>query len=458
MKPDHVGLQVLDCLDEAVAASAHSGPVLATGAAPAPRGSHGTAGTNAAEQPDTPGLYFSESLDCWVVEGYADAVAVMRSGALEIPRLPLPDGVGTEQERSALAPLWEQARHIPLYSSGSAHRRLRRELREPFTQETVQAWRPLIRKTADELVEACLPAGRCEVIEDIGKPLLRQVMAEVVGVPPPSRAEFGRWADATVRVGTLGTPEWSANVLAEATEAVESIDRLIRRLLECPHDLPAGSVLAHAAERRGGDGALSEQEVAVNARALYTAGVYTTIYAVATAAYFLFRDEAVLDEARRDHPVIAKVVRESLRFACPAVETAIRRANRDVTIGGRTIRRGQFVRTVVLRASRDPHQFREPNRFDHHRPRQGKALVFGVGPHICLGNHLATAVAEEACAALADPGLRARLVGPYPEFRRRPAVPVMWGPESLHLSLGADRQSTGSDGRANPMIRRKGSK
>jgi cytochrome P450 len=396
----------------------------------------------------SPGLYFSNSLDCWVVEGYAEAVAVMRSEAIEIPHLPLPRGVGTEADRAALAPLWEQASDIPLYTSGKAHRRLRRELRNPFTREAVDAWRPLIHKTAVELVTACLPTGHGEVIEDVGKPLLREVMAHIVGLPLSNRTEFGRWADATVRAGALGTPQWSASLLAEVTEAVESIGRLIRELLKEPRDVPSGSMMAYAVERGSHDGGLSEQEVAVNARALYTAGVYTTIYSIAAAAYFLFRDAALLEEARCEDRVVAKVVRETQRFACPAVETALRQASRDVVIGGHTIRRGQFVRTVVLRASRDPLRFPEPDKFDHRRPDQGKVLAFGVGSHVCLGNHLATAIAEEACATLVDPHYHARLGEPHPEFRRRPAMPVMWGPEWVRLSLGPECRIVGGDGRA----------
>ncbi|MFF1738174.1 cytochrome P450, partial [Streptomyces sp. NPDC058247] len=338
----------------------------------------------------------------------------MRSSALEVPLLPLPGGLGTAADRTALEPLWEQARHIPLYTSGRAHRRLRHELRDAFTRESVDAWRPSIRKVADASVTDCLPAGRAEVVADIGKPVLREVMAEVVGIPPDARAEFGHWAHATVRAGAFGSPQWSDALLAEVTGAVTSIDRLIGEVVADARAVPAGSVLARALERRRHGEGISDQEISANARALYTAGVYTTTYLIAAAAYFLFRDSTVLEQARQDRRGLAKVVRETLRFACPAVETALRRATRDVVINGETIRRGQFVRTVLLRASRDPSRFPEPDVFNHERPRQGRELVFGAGPHICLGNHLATAVTEEICGVLAAPEYNARLTEPHP--------------------------------------------
>jgi cytochrome P450 len=382
------------------------------------------------------GMYFSGPLGCWVVEGYAQAVAVMREPALEIPRLPLPAHLLTPRQQSALLPLWEQAAHVPLYSAGKEHLRLRRELRDPFTRAAVAAWRPLIRQAASELVEARVPSGHVEVGEDVGRPLLGRVMAQVVGIPERMRTDFGHWADSTVNAGKLATPEWSEQVAVEVAEAVESIVGLVREVLSCPGEIPPGSVMAYAAARRGRPGCLSEQELAANIRSLYTAGAYTTIFLIASAAYLLFADEIVLDEARRTGGVIASVVQETLRFACPAAEVIIRRAARDVAIGKHVIRRGQFVRTVVLRASRDPGRFRDPDVFDHHRPGQRRALAFGVGPHVCLGNHLATAIAEETCGVLADPTYSARLVDPYPRFRRRPAAPVMWGPDWVHLELG----------------------
>lgn len=381
-------------------------------------------------------LYYSEALGSWVAQGYADAVEVLRNEALEIPRLPLPAGVGTEQEREALTPLWEQAGHVPLYSNGKAHRRLRRAVHGPFTQDAVRGRRPAIRAAAEELIADRVPAGRIEIVQDIAQPLLRRVMADVVGIPEDVRADFDRWVTATVRAGSFGTPEWSADVLSESVAAVAAIDGLVRTLLDRPADLAPGTVLACAVSGQGGAGPLTEHEIAVNTRVLYTAGAHTTAPLIAASAYFLFGDEDVLAEARRDEHVVAAVVQETLRFASPAVEANLRRATRDVTIAGETIRREQFIRTVVLRANRDPRRYDDPDDFDHRRPRQGKALGFGTGPHVCLGNHLATAITEEICAALVAPRLHARMADPRPEFRRRPSVPVMWGPEELHLNVG----------------------
>ena len=395
-----------------------------------------TDGAIASAQEAGGGMYFSRPLNCWVVEGYAEAVAVMREPALEIPKLPLPAHLLDADEQAALVPLWEQTRNTPLYSAGAAHRRLRHELRGPFTREAVRDWRPFIREVAAELVDGCVPKSRMEVIEDLGRPLLRRVMAEVVGIPEHRRLEFDQWVHAAMDVGKLGTSDWSSDVLTQACEATDALEGLVAELFKRPDGVPHGSVVSAAVARQATPQGLSVQEVATNVRSLYTAGLYTTIYLVASAVYLLFVDETVLNAVRRDSRAVTDVVHETLRFACPAVEVIVRRATRNVTIGRHDIERGQFVRTVVLRASRDPARFHDPDVFDHERPREGRTLAFGVGPHVCLGNHLATAIAEETCTVLADTRYAARLVAPYPKFVRRPAIPVMWGPEWVRLEFG----------------------
>lgn len=73
----------------------------------------------------------------------------------------------------------------------------------------------------------------------------------------------------------------------------------------------------------------------------------------------------------------------------PPVALLPRRASRDTEIGGVTIRSGSQVIFAIAAANRDPRVFDQPNAFDPSRPRLKESLVFGHGPHICLGAELA---------------------------------------------------------------------
>lgn len=381
------------------------------------------------------GMRYSKRLNCWIVDGYEEALAVLNNAAFEIPRLPLPENLLSAEEQIAIAPLWEQAGLTPLYAHGRRHLELRRSLREPFLPASVARWRRQIRDIAGALIEQRWPIKSIEIVENLAKPLLTQVMATVIGIPADMRYAFDEYAHAAMSVGKLGTPDWSRDVLDKALNAKNMLGKMAACLVEHPEESPDGSLIRSLGAHTNGKESLPIHELAANLRSLYTAGIHSTMHLVSSAAYLMFANDEVLTLMRKDEGIVSDVVRETLRFACPAVEVIVRRATRDVSIAPHSISRGEFVRTVVLHASRDPRKYDDPNTFHINRPHDGKTLAFGVGPHTCLGNHLATAIAEETCIALAETRHGASLALPHPRFVRRPAHPVVWGPEWVRLSL-----------------------
>ncbi|MEU5049201.1 cytochrome P450 [Streptomyces sp. NPDC021096] len=82
-------------------------------------------------------------------------------------------------------------------------------------------------------------------------------------------------------------------------------------------------------------------------------------------------------------------------------------AREDFELGGTPIRRGDSVMPLTWAANRDPAHFKDPGRLDIRR-RDNAHIVYGHGPHRCLGAALATAELEIAISTLLQrmPGLR----------------------------------------------------
>jgi cytochrome P450 len=80
-------------------------------------------------------------------------------------------------------------------------------------------------------------------------------------------------------------------------------------------------------------------------------------------------------------------VEELLRYVSP-VQQFRRTAMRDTTLGDQQVRAGDKVVIWFGAADRDPAVFAEPHGLDLRRD-PNPHVAFGVGPHFCLGAHLA---------------------------------------------------------------------
>jgi cytochrome P450 len=107
------------------------------------------------------------------------------------------------------------------------------------------------------------------------------------------------------------------------------------------------------------------------------------------ACIALLEHPGVQDELRADPGLMPGAVEEMLRWWTP-VMTFRRTATADCELGGQRIRAGDKVVVSFTSANRDEAVFAGAGRFDIRR-QPNPHLVFGHGPHFCLGSHLARA-------------------------------------------------------------------
>jgi cytochrome P450 len=146
------------------------------------------------------------------------------------------------------------------------------------------------------------------------------------------------------------------------------------------------------------DGSLTTTEVVGNVAVLLFGGIVTAGNTAAAVLSFLLGHPGALAEVRDDGSLVANAVEEVLRLE-PAAAVVDRYATRPVDLGGAEIRQGDLMRVSLAGAGRDPAVFPEPDRFDLHRRNASQHLAFAVGPHACLGIHLARLEATAAVTA-----------------------------------------------------------
>jgi cytochrome P450 len=174
---------------------------------------------------------------------------------------------------------------------------------------------------------------------------------------------------------------------------------------------------------------LSHEEMLAVMLLILVAGNETTRNLIGNGMLALLRNPGQLQRLR-DHPdLLDAAVDEMLRYDSP-VQLNGRYVREDVEIGGKRIRAGQRVLTMIGAANRDPEIFDDPETMDICR-RQKSHLSFGRGIHYCLGAALAVLEARTAFAGLLDRFSAIRLAD---EPRHREGI-VLRGVEHLWIEV-----------------------
>src|SRR5581483_5213170 len=121
--------------------------------------------------------------------------------------------------------------------------------------------------------------------------------------------------------------------------------------------------------------------------------------------YRLVSDAGFDGAIRGDRSLIPEAVEESLRLE-PPVLFLFRTAKEDTEIGGTPVHRGERIIVGIASGNRDERAYERPDEFRLDRGMtRGAApehLTFGVGPHICLGIHVARMEGRVVLEAMLD--------------------------------------------------------
>ncbi len=319
-----------------------------------------------------------------------------------------------------------------LNSDPPRHTQLRDLVNKAFTPRMIAQLEPRIREIAGDLLDAVMPAGRIDLVNDLSYPLPVIVIAEILGVPAADRANFKRWSSEIVASLGAGVSMDASTVPMQTIEELRAYFTAIieQRRAEPREDLISALI---AAEIDGQH--LDVQELLNFCILLLVAGNETTTNLIGNAVRCLLEHPESFDRLRAQPELWQPAIEEVLRFRSP-VQATVRTATEDVELRGKTIRAGQAIVVWLASANRDPAEFPDPDRFDVTR-QPNRHLAFGLGIHFCLGAPLARLEAKLVLEAVGRrlPNLR-RLDGgkldPVPGF-------IMHGVRSLPLVFDVDK-------------------
>jgi cytochrome P450 len=268
------------------------------------------------------------------------------------------------------------------------HPKIRRILLRGFTRSAAAASEPWARELVRRRLEAFASAGGGDLMQGLAIPLPGSVSAHVLGIPDDLHAAVMGWCDELLHSSwpATGRTERGEGIAGSFPELSETLDRLIRERLDAGENAPDDllSVMALSEDADGWKiGAHHVRTLCVN----ILAGSLSASYMIGNLLYRLLSDSGFDAELRSDRSRISDAVEESLRLESP-VTFLFRTAREEGEIGGCPVHAGEHVMLGIGAANRDSSQWRNANDFQLGRENVAEHLAFGVGPHVCLGNHI----------------------------------------------------------------------
>lgn len=258
-------------------------------------------------------------------------------------------------------------RALPISLDPPEHSKYRKLLNQPFSPGRIRALEDSIRAISRELVDNVAGAGECDLMWEIARPLPTRLFVHMLGLPSGEWKKFADWAAVPGYAGAEIVPYLRTIV---AQRKVDRRDDLISLLFDSEVD----------GER------LTDDEVLAFSCLLFTAGLGTTRSAIGWFFKFLAEHPAHRQRLLDNPEVIPGAIEELLRYY-GFVQTS-RAATDDLEFAGVRMRRGDRVLLLHGAANRDPRIFPDPHEVDFSRT-PNRQIVFAVGPHRCVGAHLA---------------------------------------------------------------------
>jgi cytochrome P450 len=290
-------------------------------------------------------------------------------------------------------------RHVDTLQSidPPAHARYRKVLDAVFAGKRMNAMKPHVEEVCAGLIDGWIGDGECDFNARFAMTLPGIITAEQMGLPREDIATFKRWADNLLIVAA--TPQSEAEVRRSAETTLE-MQHFIAAELEKRRARPSDDMLSDLVHAHGEE-PLSMEELQSVMGQLIAGGYETVQSALGHGMWQLVRHPALQERLRGDAAAIKRFCEEVIRMESP-VQSLMRRATRDVELGGVLIPEGSLILARYGAANRDPAKFDCPHRFDVDRENVGAHLAYGSGVHFCVGATLARLEMNVAFTQLLD--------------------------------------------------------
>jgi cytochrome P450 len=324
------------------------------------------------------------------------------------------DGVDYQGEMGVPRPEGQPALGIGEID-GPYHQALRHALAPFFSPGAVQKIRPFMEQSAHWFLDQRIGDGQMELVLDFASPVPAILTMKLMGLPYENWQVYANLFHSVMAV-PQDSPEY-AEAIAQVPAMMEGVvEFAATRRAEARNDLTSFLIQFEFDGKRLDDAQLLN--ILWN---LIAGGVDTTTSQTALTLLHL-GTHPELREQLIEHPELHRTATDEFLRYFSVNQQLSRTVTRDIVLAGQHLRRNDRVIISWLAANHDEQEFERPDQIVLNRA-PNRHVAFGLGPHRCIGSHLARLMSEVMVRAVLEriPDYRVDLGGVH-EYLGNPSM------------------------------------
>lgn len=304
-----------------------------------------------------------------------------------------PDGIDYQGEMGVPRPEGHPALGIGEVD-GPYHQALRRALTPFVSPGAVQKLRPFMEEQAHRFLDQRIGDGRMDLVLDYASPVPAILTMKLMGLPYDNWHLYASLFHSAMAF-PQDSPEYAGAIAAAPALMRGVLDFAATRKAQPEDDLTSFLLQFEFEGRR-----LTDEQLLGIIWNLVAGGVDTTTSQTALTLLHL----GTHPDLRRQligRPELYRTATEEFLRYFSVNQTLSRTVTRDVDINGQHLRKNDRVVISWLAANHDENEFDRPDEIILDRA-PNRHLAFGLGPHRCIGSHLARLMAEVMVRAVLD--------------------------------------------------------
>ena len=298
---------------------------------------------------------------------------------------------------------------VPAGMDAPEHTIYRRVIDPYFAPERMDAFEPICREIASELVRNA--RGESEVMDAVATPFAVRAQCAFLGWPPDFHESLAEWTRRNYAATLAQDREAMSDIAREFEGFVDEMLETRRRAGAKAGDDVTASLMHETVWGRP----ISNEEIASILRTWTVGEIGSIASSIGILVHFCAENSQWQEKLRADPSLLPAAIDEILRIDGPLVSSR-RVATCPVEIGDRKIGTGERISLNWVSANRDERVFDELKEFRLDRD-TSENLLYGAGIHVCPGAPLARMEMRVLMEELLKQTTRIELVADKPAKR-----------------------------------------